>query len=124
MNNSELDSILPILESLYPAVVCDVLDALGFRQQSLSSHLRPLTPTRKICGQVFPARAVAVTDIPTEPYRLEIAAVDALRRGDVLVVDAQDNQTCGFWGELLTTACIYKGVRGVPARVIFGTSSI
>jgi 4-hydroxy-4-methyl-2-oxoglutarate aldolase len=34
-------------------------------------------------------------------------------RGDVLVVDVGDDETCGFWGELLTTACLYKGIRGV-----------
>ena len=113
MNHPDLEKMLLVLESLYPAVVCDVLDTLGFRQQALSRHIRPLTPARKICGQIFPARATAVTEIPAEPYQLEIAAVDAMTRGDVLVVDAQDNGTCGFWGELLTTACRYKGVRGV-----------
>ena len=39
--------------------------------------------------------------------------IDAMARGDVLVVDAGDTTSCGFWGELLTTACIYKGIRGV-----------
>ncbi len=36
-----------------------------------------------------------------------------MKSDDVLVVDAGDDRTCGFWGELLTTACLYKGVRGV-----------
>jgi regulator of RNase E activity RraA len=105
--------MLAVLDSLYPAVVADVLDSLGFRQQTLRHDIRPLTPAHKIAGRVFPARARTVQEIPAEPYKLEIAAVEAMTRGDVLVVDAQDDRTCGFWGELLTTACLYKGVRGV-----------
>jgi regulator of RNase E activity RraA len=101
------------LAPLYTAVVCDVLDGLGLRQQTLPPTLRPLTPSTKVCGRIFPARAVVVNSVPREPYKLEIAAVEAMSSGDVLVVDAGDDRTCGFWGELLTTACIAKGVRGV-----------
>lgn len=107
------DPIIQELESLYTAVVCDVLDTLGYRNQMLPASLRPLTPQRQICGRIFPARAITVTDIPAEPYKLEIDAVDAMVAGDVFVVDADNEQSCGFWGELLTTACMYKGVRGV-----------
>lgn len=101
------------LESLYSAVLADVLDSLGYRYQALPAHIRPLTPAKKICGRVFPAMARATYKIPAKPYELEIAAVDALVRGDVLVVDAGDDQSCALWGELLTTACIAKGARGV-----------
>lgn len=101
------------LEPLYSAVLCDVLDSLGYRHQALAVHIRPLTPAKKICGRVFPAQARATFKIPAKPYELEIAAVDALVRGDVLVVDAADDQSCAFWGELLTTACLAKGARGV-----------
>ncbi len=104
---------LQILDKLYPAVVADVLDELGYRRQTLPPFIRPLTPTCRISGRVFPARAEAVKSIPANPYKLEIAAVEAMTRGDILVVDADNDQSCGFWGELLTTACMYKGVRGV-----------
>jgi 4-hydroxy-4-methyl-2-oxoglutarate aldolase len=105
--------LLAELAPLYAAVVADVLDGLGYRNQTLPAHLRPLTPAKKISGRVFPAKAVTVHEIPAEPYKLEIAAVDNMVRGDVLVVDVGDDRTCGFWGELLTTACLYKGIRGV-----------
>ncbi len=104
---------LTCLESLYSAVLCDVLDALGFRRQALDYQVRPLTKARKVCGRVFTARALPVNEIPAEPYKLQLAAVDALASGDVLVVDGQDTRTCAFWGELLTTACRHKDVRGV-----------
>jgi regulator of RNase E activity RraA len=108
-----MSDLLSELAPLYAAVVADVLDGLGYRSQTLSAHIRPLTPATKIYGRIFPAKATAVHEIPAEPYKLEIAAVDSMKRGDVLVVDVGDDRTCGFWGELLTTACLYKGIRGV-----------
>lgn len=110
MNNAEL---IKQLESLYSAVVCDVLDALGYPKQSLSTEFRPLTPAKRLAGRIFTARAHVVTEVPAEPYKLEIEAVDRLESGDVFVVSADADRTCGFWGELLTTACQYKNVNGV-----------
>ncbi len=111
--NANPEDLATILSSLYSAVVSDVLDGLGFRNQALSSQVRPLTKTRRVCGRVFTARAVPTTEIPPEPYVLQIAAVDALKGGEVLVVDGQGTCSCSFWGELLTTACLHKGVHGV-----------
>lgn len=101
------------LDQLYSAVVADVLDGLGFRNQTLPADVRPLTGRTRVCGRVFTARAEAVDRVPAQPYALEIGAVDAMTSGDVLVIDAAYDRTCGFWGELLTTACLAKGVRGV-----------
>jgi 4-hydroxy-4-methyl-2-oxoglutarate aldolase len=102
-----------LLENLYAAVVADVLDALGYRNQCLSAKIRALTPAGRVCGRVFTAAAVVVEHIPAEPYKLEMAAIDQMKRGDVLVVDAGHDATCAFWGELLSTACLAKGVRGI-----------
>ena len=101
------------LENLYAAVVADVLDGLGHRHQTLSADITALTPASRVCGRVFTARAEAVEEIPAEPYKLEMEVIDTMRAGDVLVVDASHNRQCAFWGELLSTACQAKGVRGV-----------
>lgn len=101
------------LETLYAAVVADVLDAQGFPNQSLPANIRPLTPNLKVAGRVFTARALTVHEVPEEPYKLEIESVEKMEKGHVFMVDAGYDDTCGFWGELLTTACLYKGVRGV-----------
>ena len=100
------------LEKLYAAVVADVLDELGHRQQTLSAAIAALTPVQRVCGRVFTARAEAVDEIPPEPYKLEMEAIDTMSAGDVLVVDAGHNAQSAFWGELLSTACRAKGVRG------------
>jgi regulator of RNase E activity RraA len=101
------------LQRLYSAVIADVLDFLGHRNQILGSDIRALTPANRLCGRVFTAKAVPVDEYPAEPYKLEMQAIDTMQNGDVLVVDAGHDCHSAFWGELLTTACIAKGVRGI-----------
>src|SRR5262249_23297659 len=67
------------LDRLYTAVVADVLDRLGYRNQTLHPAVRALFPGARLAGfaltvQTVPAREVA----PAEPYKGELAAVDAL----------------------------------------------
>jgi regulator of RNase E activity RraA len=99
------------LAKLYTAVIADVLDKLGLRNQTMHPRIRPLWPEAKIAGfaltvQTVPAREVA----PSEPYAGELAAVDSIQAGDVLVVSASP---WSFWGELLSTAAKYRGCHGV-----------
>ena len=99
------------LGRLYTAVVADVLDRLGFRQQVMRPELRPLFPQAKAAGFALPVQTVPAREAaPAEPYKGELAAVDALRDGDVLVVSRCE---WSFWGELLSTAARYRGCRGV-----------
>lgn len=107
------DSINKRLEKLYAAVVSDVLDGLGDRDQTLGPSIRPLTQVKQVCGRVFTARAVPVKTIPEKPYELEMAVIDRMQSGDVLLVDLGHDTSSAFWGELLTTACQVKGVQGV-----------
>lgn len=100
------------LQRLYSAVIADVLDFLGHRNQILA-EIRGLTPANRLCGRVFTAKAIPVDQYPAEPYKLEMQAIDTMQSGDVLVVDAGHDRHSAFWGELLTTACIAKGVRGL-----------
>jgi 4-hydroxy-4-methyl-2-oxoglutarate aldolase len=99
------------LARLYTPVVADVLDRLGYRDQSLRADIRPLSPGQTVAGfartvQTIPAPELA----PAEPYKGEMAAVDALGQDDVMVVSTCD---WSFWGELLSTAAGYRGCRGV-----------
>ncbi|MFN4258063.1 MAG: RraA family protein [Gemmataceae bacterium] len=99
------------LEKLYTAVVADVLDRLGQRNQVMKADLRPLFPQAKLAGFALTVQTVPARDLaPAEPYKGELAAVDALQAQDVMVVSE-----ChwSFWGELLSTAARYRGCRGV-----------
>lgn len=99
------------LAKLYTPVVADVLDRLGFRSQSLDPRVRPLWPAAKAAGFALTVQTVPARDqAPAHPYAGELAAVDSLQAGDVLVVS---ESACSFWGELLSTAATYRGCRGV-----------
>jgi regulator of RNase E activity RraA len=99
------------LAALYTPVVADVLDRLGYREQSLRADIRPLSRGMVAAGVARTIRTIPAPELATaEPYKGELAAVDALRPGDVMVVSE-----ChwSFWGELLSTAARHRGCRGV-----------
>jgi 4-hydroxy-4-methyl-2-oxoglutarate aldolase len=99
------------LDRLYPAVVSDVLDRMGYREQAMAPEIRPLYPEARLCGRAMPVLAVPASSVPeTDPYKLELEAVDRLRPGDVMVVSHIDGS---FWGELLSTAARRRGARGI-----------
>jgi regulator of RNase E activity RraA len=103
------------LERLYPAVVADCLDRLGYRSQVLDPRVRPLDPQSKLAGYAATVHCIEVDAVPADKddwYRGEMAAVDSLQPGDVMVVS-----TCrgSYWGELLATASRYRGARGLVA---------
>ena len=99
------------LARLYTPVVADVLDRLGYREQSLRAEIRPLTPGQTLAGFARTVHTIAAPELsPAEPYKGEMAAVDALGPDDVMVVSTCD---WSFWGELLSTAARYRGCRGV-----------
>jgi len=105
------DSLIERLDRLYPAVVADVLDRMGYREQAMAPAIRPLFPEARLCGAAMPVLAVPAYSVPeTDPYKLELEAVDRLRAGDVMVVSHIDGS---FWGELLSTAARYRGARGI-----------
>jgi len=106
-------ALIADLSALYTAVVADVLDAHGYPNQTLSPAVRALTPTQRIAGRIFTIRAEVVDSVPAHPYALEMEAIDSAESGDVLVVDANHDTSCAFWGELLSTACLAKGIRGI-----------
>lgn len=99
------------LARVYTPVVADVLDRLGHREQSMRADIRPLFPGARTAGVAKTVRTIPALEVaPAEPYKLEMAAVDALKPGDVMVVSECD---VSFWGELLSTAAQYRGCRGV-----------
>ncbi|MEZ4564587.1 MAG: hypothetical protein R2853_17780 [Thermomicrobiales bacterium] len=65
---------------LYVAVISDMLDGLGLRDQVMRSHVRPIDQSR---APVLVGRAATVVVAPQfevvgQPYTNQIAAIDAL----------------------------------------------
>jgi 4-hydroxy-4-methyl-2-oxoglutarate aldolase len=107
------DSLLARAEALYPALLSDVLDRLGHREQVMAPRIRPLFPKAKVVGYARTVRAEPV-DAPPEReadwYRDELEAIESMRPGHVMVVSTIE--AC-FWGELLSIAARNMGARGI-----------
>lgn len=101
------------IENLYSAVICDALDSMGYWHQALSTPFQDFTGAGKIIGR---CKTTLWTDMYHEdenPYELELKAVDCCRPGDILVCAAGGSVRSGIWGELLTTAAMNSGCKGV-----------
>lgn len=98
--------------ALYSAVVCDALDGLGYRQQSLRVPLRPLTSGGVLIGRAKTTLWAEMAHPDPRPYELELLAVDTCRADEVLIAAAGGSMRSGLWGELLSTAALRGGCVG------------
>jgi len=113
MSNSASEISFEIIRtSLYCAVVADVLDSLGFRQQSPRVSLRPLTVGAVMAGRCKTTLWAEMFHRDERPYELELRAVDSCQPNDVIIAAASGSSRSGVWGELLSTAAINRGCVG------------
>jgi regulator of RNase E activity RraA len=100
---------LEILETcrteLYSAVVCDTLDSLGLRNQSVAPGLEPLSEDMTIFGYARVGLYMPIyhDDSDVNVYEHEIALVDDLKPGEVPIISCNGNLAIAPWGELLST---------------------
>ena len=99
-------------ERLYTAVVSDILDSMGFRDQSPNIELDSTTGNRTLMGYAKTLRWVDCQDPEEETYTPMIAAVDSVKPGEVVVSAAKGRNRSALWGELLSTATRMRGGRG------------
>lgn len=99
-------------DDLYSAVVSDILDGLGYRDQAMDARVRPVYPGAVVTGFAHTVLSADVYSMPADRYGAEIAAIDSLKPGDVLVGATNNSQRTCFWGELLSTAARARGARG------------
>jgi 4-hydroxy-4-methyl-2-oxoglutarate aldolase len=110
MKNEDFNRLEKVL---YSAVLADILDELGVTNSALDHRIRPLVPGTVVMGTAFTILATDVYEQPREPYQLELEAVDSIAPGNVVVAVTNGSTASGFWGELLTTAAMGHGCRGV-----------
>ena len=97
---------------LYTAVLADIMDSLGYRSQIMRYDLRPLYSDAKMAGRAATMTTADVYEIPQNPYKLELALLDDLKPGDVVVCATGGSARAALWGELLSTHTRAKGGRG------------
>lgn len=100
---------------LYSAVLSDVLDGFGRKNQAMRPFVRPLDEDLVLFGRArtglyMNTYAVAEGE---NPYEVEIALVDDLKPGDVAVFGCDGpTDRIAPWGELLSTAARQRGAAG------------
>jgi 4-hydroxy-4-methyl-2-oxoglutarate aldolase len=104
--------LLARLDRLTVALAADVLDRLGFRAQVLSYGIRPLAGPERLVGRAFPIGAEADDTILDDPYEHELAAVDAVPGGAIVVLGTEGCLEAAVWGELLATRALSRGAAG------------
>jgi len=104
------------LQPLSAAVLSDTLDSLGLMQQAMRPFMRPLDDTLQLIGRARTGLYMPVYSPPApgeNPYEVEIALVDDLQPGDVVVLACHGpTERIAPWGELLSTASVARGAAG------------
>jgi regulator of RNase E activity RraA len=101
-----------VKQKLYAAVIADILDELGYRNQVMTADIRPLDPQTVLVGHARTMLAVPEFSTPAQPYDKQIDATDALRPGEVVVAHLSGVTDSAFWGELFSTAARARGAVG------------
>ena len=108
-SKAELDKLT---QTLYTAVIADILDEVGEKDFCLSEALRPMKNSGKFMGYARTLYAVDVFSVPENPYQKDLEFLDSLTEGDVVVTTVNGRNHNGYIGELLSTACLVRGARG------------
>jgi regulator of RNase E activity RraA len=96
----------------YTGAVTDILDELGYHNQTLPHTVQSLVP-----GQIVAGRALTILGEPTEIEDADIVyppilhMLGSIKRGDVLVCQSNDNVSAHL-GELSGETAKVRGARG------------
>lgn len=77
------------------------------RKGALSSRLKPVDYSMKLCGPAF-----TVKSSPRDNIMLQLA-INYAKPGDIIVVSAGEYEEAGSFGDVLANACLAKGIGGL-----------
>ena len=101
-----------LLASVYTAAIADILDARGYRNQTLPPSIRPLSNGSKVAGPAFTVRGrpAESTDYDAAPRKV-LRMLGEVRSGHVAVY-ACEQEVAAHLGELSVTSLMARGVAG------------
>lgn len=120
MTTSDEDTFSLLKTGLFTAVVGDVLDVLGFRQQFLPAGIAPLKPGMKIAGRAMPVLEADVFSdgaegssgpLAQKPFGLMLEALDDLKPGEVYMATGA-SLNYALWGGLMSTRATHLKAAG------------
>lgn len=95
-------------DALFTAVVGDVLDAMGYRNQYLPQAIKPLVPGTRIAGRaatVLEADYIAETGhgpLADKPFGIMFEALDSLQEDEIYLASGSSFDYA-LWGGLMST---------------------
>lgn len=100
------------LRLLTVALAADALDTLGHRAQVLAAAVAPINHGFRLVGWARTIEIAPTDEMPTEPYKGEMAAIAALGAGDVPVYHVHARVEAALFGELFSLAAASQGAVG------------
>jgi regulator of RNase E activity RraA len=105
---------------LFTAVVGDVMDLLGYKNQFLAPRIQPLRDDMVVAGRAMPVLEAdddggeiegRANPLMGRPFGLMLRALDDLKRDEVYICSGS-SPTYALWGELMSTCAINNGAAG------------
>jgi regulator of RNase E activity RraA len=107
-------------KELFPALLGDVLDKMGYLHQYVTPAVKPLSPTMVVIGRAMPVlEANVLGEIITDthnpllkiPFGLMFDALDDLRPNEVYICSGAAPEFA-LWGGLMSTRALQLGAAG------------
>lgn len=104
-------------DKLFTAVVGDVLDVLGYRNQFLPQPIKPLVPGTKLAGRAMPVLEADYLEgqgngpLSDQPFGLMFAALDDLKEGEIYIATGS-SLDYALWGGLMSTRALHLKAAG------------
>jgi len=107
-------------EELFTAVVCDVMDLMGYRHQFLPPQIQPLRQDMVAVGRAMPVLEAdddggegpgRANPMLNQPFGLMLRALDDLQKDEIYICTGASPRYA-LWGELMSLAASNRGAVG------------
>ena len=88
---------------LYSGALSDVLDQMGYPNQTIGHDIMPLADNTVIFGPAFTSIGTVVYSMPEDPLTAQCKVVDQLKEGEIYVLVTRGEKICAVFGELFAT---------------------
>lgn len=102
-----------MVKNMYSGILSDVLDEIGYRNQTIGRKYKPLKDETVIFGPAFTSIATVVYSMPEDPLTAQCKIVDQLGEDEIYVLATRGDYNCAVFGELFATAVLARKGAGV-----------
>jgi 4-hydroxy-4-methyl-2-oxoglutarate aldolase len=111
-HHSRVDDLCQRFSAIYTGAISDVLDDMGYHDQSLPSEIQGLTLDQRVAGIALPVEGEATQSRdPEEIFVPVLRMLGDLQPADVIVCQPHSSH-CAHIGELSAETATFRGARG------------